>query len=310
MPSKMTKKIFQNKINELYPDEEILILDYNKASDPCEYKCLNCGNNFKIYRAGDLLRKKHCCNFCFQGRGHGEKTKLYKEEIISFFKKKNDLTFLEFGYNEKIHKNTVVFLCNNCKNKNSKTILQFKESPFCSYCTYNARKRNEQGLQARLPEDYILLGTYEGNDTKTLFKHKCGFCWKTTPHNLLSGYGCPKCSKKSSKGEIKIIQFLQKRAIAFEKEKTFAWLNKKRFDFYLPEYNLIIEYMGIQHYKEIAFFGSLEKIKENDFWKKEQCLKHGLEYLEISYLDFDNIEKILVQRLNIGHPNNSDEDIV
>ena len=46
------------------------------------------------------------------------------------------------------------------------------------------------------------------------------------------------------------------------------------------------------------------------FWKKEQCLKHGLEYLEISYLDFDNIEKILVQRLNIGHPNSSDEDIV
>lgn len=63
----------------------------------------------------------------------------------------------------------------------------------------------------------------------------------------LSGRGCQKCS--SSKGELFIWNFLKTNNIKFIEEKRFKECKNKRplpFDFYLPEYNMCIEYDGRQ----------------------------------------------------------------
>ena len=39
--------------------------------------------------------------------------------------------------------------------------------------------------------------------------------------------------------------------------------NKLRFDFYLPKYNVLIEYDGMQHFKPIIFFGGIKKFNVN-----------------------------------------------
>ena len=58
------------------------------------------------------------------------------------------------------------------------------------------------------------------------------------------------CGCLRSKGEQKIIQILQENNILFEKEKTFENCfypdtgGMCRFDFYLPDYNILIEYDG------------------------------------------------------------------
>lgn len=36
------------------------------------------------------------------------------------------------------------------------------------------------------------------------------------------------------------------------------WLGRQRFDIYLPEINVAIEYNGIQHYKSVGLFGGDE----------------------------------------------------
>jgi hypothetical protein len=49
--------------------------------------------------------------------------------------------------------------------------------------------------------------------------------------------------------------------------------NKLRFDFYLPKYNLCIEFDGRQHYISNVFFGGenrLNKTKFNDEIKNER----------------------------------------
>ena len=311
MPKKITKDEFQIIINKLYPDEEIEILDYSKASARGTYRCNLCGQTFSIYRMGDLTRKKHCCNNCFYGIGKGEKTKAREERILQLINSRKDLSFLTFGYNSKLYKNTVSFHCNICGNDSSKQLIQFEQRPFCSYCSAGAKKMNTAGFNTRLPEGYMLLEEYKGTDEKVLFKHKCGFIWRTAPHNIISGTGCPKCAKGKSKGEKRIISFLQQNLIPFESEKTFVWSDKKRYDFFLPQQSLVIEYMGIQHSSDIVFHGErrLQDIQNNDNWKKEMALKNNLQYLEISYKDFDRIEEILAQRLNIEHPNWG-EDIV
>ena len=60
--------------------------------------------------------------------------------------------------------------------------------------------------------------------------------------------------KRVSKGESVIYDFLMEHKIYFEKEKSFIdclspKYNRLRFDFYLPNRNILIEFDGIQHYK-------------------------------------------------------------
>lgn len=312
MPNRITKEDFQERINLKYPDEKILIVDYTKASAPGTYKCLACGQTFKIWKMGELLRKKHCCYPCHYGVGTGVKIQEQEEQIKTLIDKDPDLEFIKFGYDHKNYKTTVEFKCKKCGNINVKTLQVFLKNGLCSYCQYGARQMNTAGLQARLPKGYSILEEYQGADKKILFRHdECGFIWKTTPHNLISGTGCPRCALGRSKGEKKIIHFLEQNSIKYESEKKFDFSGLRCYDFYLPEYNLLIEYNGIQHYKDIKFHGEykLQEIQKIDAQKKSQALNQGFSYFVISYEDYNKIETLLAQRLNIEHPI-LDEDIV
>ena len=51
----------------------------------------------------------------------------------------------------------------------------------------------------------------------------------------------------------------------FESQKRFKDCKDKRqlpFDFYLPSYNVCIEYQGEQHYRPIDHFGAEVKFKQ------------------------------------------------
>ena len=70
------------------------------------------------------------------------------------------------------------------------------------------------------------------------------------PNNHLNGKSCPLCSE--SHGEREIRKLLDKYGIRYEREKTFDDLNgigggQLRFDFYLPDHNMCIEFDGEQH---------------------------------------------------------------
>lgn len=152
------------------------------------------------------------------------------------------------------------------------------------------------------PNGYKLIGQYKGMQVKTLVRHlDCGFIWEVKPNNLENGKGCPKCNKKISKGEQKIIQWLKNQNINFIHQYN---LNIDEhhltIDFYIPQYDLYIEYNGEQHYNPVAFFGGLEKFKkqiELDNLKKD-FLKEKL--LIISYIDFNKIEFILESSTTIS----------
>ena len=147
------------------------------------------------------------------------------------------------------------------------------------------------------PEDYELVGQYTGMHNKVLTKHiTCGFIWEITPNNLKLGKGCPKCNKKISKGEQRIKKFLDVNNIKYIHQYPLKTENNCHLtvDFYLPDYDLYIEYDGEQHFYPISHFGGEEKFikqQENDNIKN-QILKDKL--LRIAYTDFENIEEILL----------------
>ena len=75
------------------------------------------------------------------------------------------------------------------------------------------------------------------------------------------------------------------------------------YDFYLPNYNLLIEYQGQQHEKYYKGFHKskkdFERQQEHDKRKREYAQGHNIKLLEIWYWDFDNIESILQKELNL-----------
>jgi len=114
------------------------------------------------------------------------------------------------------------------------------------------------------------------------------------PFSHYQNKGCSKC--KSSKGEERIMKYLIGEKIHYECQKKFEGLKNKKYlpiDFYLPDYNLCIEYDGRQHFEPIEVWGGLESfdiLKENDSKKDYFCQSMGINLLRISYCDFDNIE--------------------
>ncbi len=115
--------------------------------------------------------------------------------------------------------------------------------------------------------------------------------------------------KRVSKGERKIASILIKHKIIFENEKTFDKCvnsrgNKLRFDFFLSELNILIEFQGHHHYRPVnkgrRAFIVHKRTVEHDIIKKKFCQDEGLGLLEIKYDEFDEIEDIILKVLNYG----------
>lgn len=127
----------------------------------------------------------------------------------------------------------------------------------------------------------------------------CGKEFETIIGNVKKGY-TKSCGQHISLGEEKINKILTENNINFEYQKTFPDLYGKSkhpyfFDFYLPDYNILIEYDGIQHfqYTEGSCWNDKQNYlntKERDKKKDEYCLKNNIPLIRIPYTDFDILD--------------------
>lgn len=100
---------------------------------------------------------------------------------------------------------------------------------------------------------------------------------------------------KTSSLEEHIIKILQKEKIKFQREKTYPDLKSGyyRFDFFLPQYNLLIEVDGAQHYKFSKIFHKKRqdflKAQERDRRKNSYALSHNIPLYRIPCFEIENI---------------------
>lgn len=93
-----------------------------------------------------------------------------------------------------------------------------------------------------------------------------------------NGFSCPICASSVSIGERIMCALLDSQDIKFKKEFTFPD-NKKRYDFYLSEYNTIIEIHGSQHYVQTSnTWGTVKEQQQNDEYKKQLALNQGISH--------------------------------
>lgn len=143
--------------------------------------------------------------------------------------------------------------------------------------------------------DYSKL-KYINNKTEVeLICKQHGSFFQRPDNHLYNKNACPKCNQ--SKGENIISKFLDDNEIVYETQKKFNGCEYKyllRFDFYLPKYNICIEYNGQQHYDPIEYFGGDETLKYNikkDSIKKKFCEKNKIDLITVKYNE--NVNKTL-----------------
>ena len=135
---------------------------------------------------------------------------------------------------------------------------------------------------------------------------ECGRPFTTSLRNFTQhgGQVCSCCSNNISLGEKRIRNYLEANNIIFEHQKWFSDCRDRNplpFDFYLSEYNTIIEFDGRQHFEEVEYFSySLAMVRKHDTIKNNYCFENNIHLIRIPYWDYSKIEEILDKEL-ISH---------
>ena len=108
--------------------------------------------------------------------------------------------------------------------------------------------------------------------------------------------------KINSKGERFVRSYLDALGCDYDLHKSFSdCLSDKgfrlNFDFYVRDYNLLIECNGRQHYMPVDFFGGFSRYieqKNHDKIKKEYALDHGFNYIVLDCRR-ENLDNIIIE---------------
>lgn len=135
--------------------------------------------------------------------------------------------------------------------------------------------------------DYSLASYVNAHKKIKIICPEHGIFNQTPNSHIIKKQGCPICNE--NKGEKEIRLFLIDKNIKYKQQKRFNKCKNKKclpFDFYLPKYNICIEYDGEQHYKSIEYFGGENGFlyrQINDKIKNEYCNNNNIRLIRIRY---------------------------
>lgn len=174
-----------------------------------------------------------------------------------------------------------------------------KERRFLSVAEFVAQSREQ--FEDRF--DYSLVEKF-----KTVNHHVDLICrrhgrFRVTVHNHLKATGgCSKC--KMSLGETLIERWLRDHGIEYKKQHFFPDLYHDRrpvtFDFYLPAFNIAIEYDGSQHFNVIPMWGGkkgFEQVKRRDVMRNRYCADQNIRLVRVPYWHRKNIDRNLSREI-------------
>lgn len=235
--------------------------------------------------------------------------------IKDFIKKAKKIHGNKYKYNQAkyINKYTPIKIyCKKCKSYFLQTPASHLKGCGCKKCGLQLQANHRrltlaqfiQKAQAIHKNDYDYSKViYKTKHTKVqIYCRKCKNFFEQEPNVHLKGCGCPYCN--FSKGEKRIKEWLEDKNIVYEPQKRFKECKDKHllpFDFYLPDYDICIEFQGKQHYDLSSYLfraKSIEIAKQNfkilqyhDQLKRDFCKRNAIKLIEIKYTD--NISEIL-----------------
>jgi len=242
-----------------------------------------------------------------------------RPDLISYFKNVNDAYRYTCGSNK-----TIDVICPKCGYEDQIKIGNLSRFGLaCNSCyesKYGRKRVNRGYWNKSTMEDYLndnypnykLLDIKMAADSsdgylKVLLKcpndnHEPYWAYWT---NIISGYTCIQCCLEDSmsRGERMAESIFKQHGIDFVPQKRFGDCRDAHtlpFDFYLPNYNLIVEIMGEQHERPVELFGGhdgFEKRVAHDKFKRDYLARNHIHCLDIWYYEFDNMEKLILNKI-------------
>lgn len=115
-----------------------------------------------------------------------------------------------------------------------------------------------------------------------------------TPNRHLQGQGCSLCS--GSHGERRVASWLEKHKIRYTTQATIREFNpKKRFDFFLPDLQVYIEFDGEQHFRPCFGRKLFELQTQRDLAANIWCADNNINLIRIAY--YEDVHEKLKQLL-------------
>lgn len=159
----------------------------------------------------------------------------------------------------------------------------------CPYCANQKVWVGFNDMWTTNPELAKLLANPEDGykytqNSNLMVDWKCPCCGKIIKNKRINGMfnggiSCNRCSDGISYPEKFIANLLSELSVEYVTQKTFEWSNNRRYDFYIPHLNTIIEAHGEQHY-QLSFIGkggrTLEQEQANDKYKYELAIANGI----------------------------------
>lgn len=292
------KESFIAKSRQIHGDkynyDKVIYIDYKT---PVEIVCPIHGSFFMkpfihiqpAYRQG--------CTKCAVEKRVKERTGNAEE----FINKSNALYNYKYNYDKVVYVNRLTPVIITCPihgdfKQKPNSHLNGHECSKCKHPHINGRSRDDmlkdfhsihQGLYSYpdLPE--------RCNEHEKIKIHcqKHGIFKQTVKYHLLGG-GCPICC--NSKHANLLAKELSQENIEFVREKTYPWLKRRkngrlRLDFYLPKYNVGIEYQGAMHFgihktnKYTMKKEDYEDLFDRDQTKYNLCKEHNIRIFYFCY---------------------------
>lgn len=244
---------------------------------------------------------------------------LPKSNTVEFISKSIKVHGTKYDYSKVNYVNSV-----SCVNIICNLHGEFSQEPYshlkgrgCPKCRYLKNGCNRIKSTQKFIDDAIKIhgniyeyskSSYCGAHKKlTIICCKHGEFLQSPVGHLHNKHGCPKCN--SSKGEILIRKWLNENNINYKEQKTFTDCRNPntgyplKFDFYILDKDILIEYDGEQHFRKM-YLGKhhktdldLQETKKRDKIKNEYVNKKGIKLIRISYNQFKNIDSILEKEI-------------
>lgn len=208
---------------------------------------------------------------------------VYTYEYVNYYVNKLGYTLLSDIY---VNRNSNLTICNSDGDVYETTLnrLMLGRRPE-NYIRYT----KEDIAKEVSPYGYKVKHVNSGHDITLITPS--GYIWKTSIYNFRAGKRSPlerTLGRGNSKGELIVANILKSNGIDFLHQHTIN-INGNRhiLDFYLPNKNIIIEYDGIQHYKDTKgiYTGKFKEQQLRDADKDNWAKQNNLNMIRIPYTE-------------------------
>lgn len=260
-------------------------VDQNTKMD---WRCAK-GHEFKM-----ILRLVRSGSWCRKCRLH-----MYDIDYCREFVKKHNGKCLSSEY-----KNNNTLMEWECKKGHTWKALfsNILTDHWCKACAFGMYTLEDMRAKAGEYGGECLSVIYPGIDNDAKWRCVKGHEWVARwGHVLYDGTWCPNCTVW--KGEQKIQELLDAAKVKWTGQKTFE--NCKgtgggfiKFDLFLPDYNILIEFDGAQHFKPVEIFQGIQGFQKrihHDTLRSNYCEENGITLIRIAF--DEDLEVVLAERL-------------